>query len=152
MADELTLEQLHGITTDPDSEKKVAQSLQLPVGSYNSIPELTMNLGIHPETGRKSARYFGAFNGTGDVIGKAGRAGFRVSWEPVYNEEGRADNQTKLFLQAKKTYCKAVGLEEDAVVGIPDVLNFLSKYSVNVRLLQGDTDNFAVAISSAKEV
>ena len=64
---ELTLEQLQGIQTDPESEKKVSQSLQLPVGTYNSVPELTMSLGIAGDQaknpGRKYARFFGAFKG-----------------------------------------------------------------------------------------
>ena len=152
MADQFTLDQLHGIETDPESEKKVSQSLQLPAGTYNSQPELQMTLGRSDKTGRAYARYFGQFQGTGEVAAASGKAGFGLSWEPRFKDDtGKADNMTKLFNQASKTYRLAHGIAEHAPVPVADVLQYLQKYSVAVRFMQGDDDNIAVAISSAKE-
>lgn len=156
MADELTLDQLHGIVTDPDTEVKVAQAAQLPVGTYNSIPELALQVreaGSEAKNpGRKFARYFGGFTGTGDVAGKTGKAGFNLSWEPRYKDDtGKPDLMTKLFYQAKKTYCLASGIDPKESVAVADVLGFVQKYAVAVRFLQGDEDNMAVAISQARE-
>lgn len=152
---ELTLEQLHGIQTDPESEKKVAQSLQLPVGTYNSTPELTLRLGVSgseaKNPGRKYARYFGFFTGTGEMAAAKGTAGFGLSWEPRYKEDGKADLQTKLFAQATKTYRLAMGIGMHDPVEVKDVLEYVQKYSVAVRFIQGDDDNIGVTISSAKE-
>ena len=84
MAEELTLEQLYDLPdSDAEQEKKVAESLQLAEGTYNSTPPLYMSLSKNEETGRSSARYFGFFQGTGRVAGLKGKAGFRLSWEPV---------------------------------------------------------------------
>lgn len=151
MADELTLDQLHGIETDPESEKKVSQSLQLPVGTYNSVPELTMTLGKSAKTGRAYARFFGQFQGTGEVAAAQGRVGFGLSWEPRYKEDGKADLMTKLFAQATKTYRLAHQIQGHDPVAVTDVLTYLQKYSVGVRFIQGDEDNIAVTISGAKE-
>ena len=155
MAEELTLEQLANIVTDPELEKKVAQSIQLPVGTYNSVPALVRQITkAGPEAkypGRASARYFGKFNGTGDVTGKTGNAGFRLSWEPRYNDEGKADLSTRLYTQACKVYRQAMNLEDHTQISLTDVLEYLGKYSVAVRFGQGDDDNIAFAISKAKE-
>ena len=155
MADELTLDQLHGVVSDPESEKKVAQSLQLPVGTYNSVPELSLTLGIAGEQaknpGRKYARFYGQFKGTGEVAAAIGRAAFSLSWEPRYKDDGRADLQTKLFAHATKTYRIAMGIQGHDPVEVKAVLEYVQKYPVAVRFLQGDEDNMAVSISSAKE-
>ena len=152
MAEELTLEQLHDLPdSDAEQEKKVAESLQLAEGTYNSTPPLYMSLSKNEETGRSSARYFGFFQGTGRVAGLKGKAGFRLSWEPVYKETGRADNQTKLFHDAKATYRRAMQLPKDAPVKVAAVLDFVAKYAVGVHLRQGDTDNWADAITNARE-
>ena len=177
MADELTLEQLHGIQTDPEAETKVAQALGIPGGTYNSQPSLTLTLHTaneeaqHP--GRKSARYYGFFKGVGvkeDVeLGgavldpqPAGRAAFNLSWE--YRDKvdfqtkevqvGKPDNMSKLWHQACNVYRTANQLPRKAVVAIPDVLTFLEKYSVAVRFiyLDGRDEPLAVTISRAKEV
>ena len=151
--EELTLEQLHGITTDPESEKKVAQSLQVPVGTYNSVPELTMTLGKAKASGRAYARYFGAFTGTGEVAEQQNkRLGFAVSWEPRFKDDtGRADLMTKLFHDAKATYRRAHELDKNAQVTVGAVLEFIKKYAVAIRFIQGEQDNMAVAITTAKE-
>ena len=152
MAEELTLEQLHGLPdSDPEAEKKVAESLQLAEGTYNTTPPLYVSRTKNEETGRSSARFFGTMTGTGRVAGLKGKAGFRLSWEPVYKESGRVDNQTKLFHDAKATYRRAMSLPKDAVVKTVDVLDFLEKYAVGVHLRQGDTDNWADAITNARE-
>ena len=177
MADEveqMTLEQLHGITTDPEAETKVAQALGVPAGTYNSVPEVSMTLRVagedaqHP--GRKAAHYYGFFKGAGvkeegsdEAMNPQpqGRASFDVSWE--YRDkvdfitkkvvEGKPDNQSKLWHQACAAYRKANGLGKKDVVGIPDVLTFLGKYAVAVRFiyLEGRDEPLAVAISKAKE-
>ena len=174
MAVELTLEQLHGITTDPEAETKVAQALGVPAGTYNSQPELSMTLrvgaddALHP--GRQSARFYGFFRGVNvkeegseEPLNPqpAGRAGFDVSWD--YRDkadfqtkevmEGKPDNQSKLWHQACSTYRQTHGLARKEVVNIPDVLTFLQKYAVAVRFiyLEGRDDPLAVAISKAKE-
>ena len=155
MAEEYTLDQLQGIVTNPDTETKVAQAAQLPVGTYNSVPELLLVL---KETGaeaknpnRKYARYFGRFTGTGDVAGKDGSASFNLSWEERLKDDGKPDLWTKLFYQAKKVYCLANGMGSKESVAVADVLTFVQKYAVAVRFLQGDEDNMAVAVSAAKE-
>lgn len=177
MAEELTLDQLHGITTDPDAETKVAQALGVPAGTYNSTPELMMTLraagedALHP--GRKNAHYYGFFKGQGVREDAAdsnspvmepqpqGRASFDVSWE--YRDkvnfqtkevvEGKPDNQSKLWHQACAVYRQANQLPRKEVVEIPDVLNFLQKYAVAVRFtyLEGRDEPLAVAITKAKE-
>ena len=177
MADEveqMTLEQLHGVVTDPEAETKVAQALGVPAGTYNSVPEVSMTLRVaaadaqHP--GRRSAHYFGFFKGAGVKEEGSdepmnpqpqGRAGFDVSWE--YRDkvdfttkevvEGKPDNQSKLWHQAAATYRKANGLGKKDVVEIPNVLSFLQKYAVAVRFiyLEGRDEPLAVAISKAKE-
>jgi hypothetical protein len=153
----LTLEQLHGIETNPEAETKVEQSIQLPVGWYNSQPELAMTLGRSKARdgrpgGRAYARFFGGFtpaNGNGG--GKAGKTGFAVSWEPRYNDTGKADLMSRLWVAAKKTYCRAHQIDEKASVPVASVLEYLSKYAVSVRFIQGDQDNMAVQIGSVKE-
>ena len=176
MADELTLEALHGIQTDPEAETKVAQALGIPAGTYNSTPSLTLTLQVAPEDsqhpGRKSARFYGFFRGVGireEGEGEqplmepqpAGRAGFTLSWE--YEDgidfktkevkAGKPDNQSKLWHQACNVYRTANQLPRKSVVAIPDVLTFLEKYSVAVRFiyLDGRDEPLAVAISRAKE-
>ncbi len=177
MADEYTLEQLHGIQTDPEAETKVAQALGIPGGTYNSQPSLTLTLHTaneeaqHP--GRKSARYYGFFKGVGVTKSEggertlldpqpAGRAAFNLSWEyrDTVNfetkevEAGRPDNQSKLWHQACNVYRTANQLPRKSVVAIPDVLTFIEKYSVAVRFiyLDGRDEPLAVAISRAREV
>ena len=148
---ELTLEQLHGIETDPESEKKASQSLQLPAGTYNSVPELTLTVGRSEKTNRAYARFFGTFKGTGDVAAAQGKAGFGLSWEARYKDDtGKADILTRLFNGAAKTYRLAMGLPEHGKVSVKDVLEYVQKYSVAVRFMQGDDDNVALAISTAK--
>ena len=148
---ELTLEQLHGIETDPESEKKASQSVQLAKGTYNSVPPLSMKIGRAEKSGRGYAKYFGQFVGTGDVASSKGFAGFAVSWEPVYKDDGKADLLTRLFNQAAKTYRLVMGLPEHERVSVKDVLEYVEKYSVAVRFMQGDDDNVPLAISQAKE-
>ena len=172
--EQMTLEQLHGITTDPEAETKVAQALGIPEGTYNSVPEVSMTLRVgaddsqHP--GRKAAHYYGFFKGAGvkeegsDTAmdpQPQGRASFDVSWE--YRDrvdfqtkdvmEGKPDNQSKLWHQACATYRKANGLGKKEVIAIPDVLTFLQKYAVAVRFiyLEGRDEPLAVAISKVKE-
>ena len=154
--EELTLEQLHGLITNPEDEKKVSDSLQLDEGTYNSVPELSMTLRTSGERaksgpGRKFARFFGSFVGTGDVVGKKGKAGFAVSWEAHYDKEGKADLMSRLWLQAKQTYNRAMGLDPKAPAAVLDVLTFLQKYSVGVRFGKGDDSNITWAITTVKE-
>ena len=172
--EQLTLEQLHGITTDPEAETKVAQALGIPAGTYNSVPEVSMTLRVadadaqHP--GRQAAHYYGFFKGV-EVKEEGsdtpmdpqpqGRASFDVSWE--YRDkvdyktkvvvEGKPDNQSRLWHHAAALYRRANGLQKKAVVDIPDVLTFLEKYAVAVRFiyLEGRDEPLAVAISQAKE-
>ena len=177
MADEVeqwTLEQLHGLTTDPEAETKVAQALGIPAGTYNSVPEISLTRRTagedtqHP--GRKSAHYYGFFKGAGVkeegtdepmIPQPSGRASFDVSWE--YRDRvdfqtkevvaGKPDNQSKLWHQAAAVYRRANGLQKKEVVEIRDVLSFLEKYAVAVRFiyLEGRDEPLAVAISQAKE-
>ncbi len=44
-----------------------------------------------------------------------------------------------------------MGLENHTPVEVKAVLEFIQKYSVAVRFIQGDDDNLAVSISTAKE-
>ena len=64
--EQMTLEQLHGITTDPEAETRVAQALGIPAGTYNSVPEVSMTLRVSPadaqHPGRKAAHFYGFFN------------------------------------------------------------------------------------------
>lgn len=177
MADEFTLEQLQGIKTDPDRETKVAQSLGLPAGTYNSVPETTMDLQeAGPDTahpGRRSAHFYGFFQGVNvleDGEGRdrprldpqpQGRAGYDVSWD--YRDRvdfetkdvlvGKPDNRSKLWHLACQTYRQVHGLPRKEIVEVPDVLNFLSKYAVAVtfRYLEGRDTPLAVSISRAKD-
>ena len=171
MAEELTLEALQGIVTNPDTETKVAQAAQLPVGTYNSVPELLLDIKTtgadakYPN--RKYARYFGQFNAVDDIFkteedgsrgellmakGKGGKRSVSVSWEDRLKDDGKPDLWTKLFYQAKKVYCLANGISPKESVPVADVVQYVQKYAVAVRFLQGDEDNMAVAISAAKEV
>ena len=174
MADELTLDQLHGIQTDPEAETRVAQALGIPAGTYNSAPALSLTLRTagedaqHP--GRKSARYYGFFRGKGIKEEGSetpmdpqpqGRAAFEVSWEyrdkvdftTKVVQEGKPDNQSKLWHQACNTYRQANGLPRKSVVAVSDVLALLEKYAIAVRFiyLEGRDEPLAVAISAAKE-
>lgn len=175
-----TVEDLKGIKTDAEVEKKVAQSLLLPVGTYNSQPELTLTIreggpeSQHP--GRKSASFYGFFKGAGQVREEApegerpqdqplmdpqpaGRAGFDLSWE--YRDKvdfetkevqiGEPDNQSKLWHLACNLYRLVNQLPKGTQLEVPDVLEYLRKYSVAVRFMKGDTRNIALAISRAKE-
>ncbi len=175
MAEELTLEQLHGIQTNPEAETRVAQALGIPAGTYNSAPEMSMTLRVgdadsqHP--GRRSAHYYGFFRGAGVKEEGSdtpmdpqpqGRAAFDVSWE--YRDkvdfntkevvEGKPDNQSKLWHQACATFRKANGLGKKDVVEIPSVLAYLEKYAIAARFiyLEGRDDPLCVAISRAKEM
>lgn len=175
MAEEYTLDQLHGIQTDPEQETKVAQALGIPAGTYNSVPSLSLTLRTageesqHP--GRKSARFYGFFRGAGVKEEgadspmdpqPAGRSGFEVSWEyrdkvdfqTKETQVGKPDNQSKLWHQACQTYRVANQLPRKSVVAVTDVLPFLEKYAVAVRFiyLEGRDEPLAVAISKAKEV
>lgn len=174
MADELTLEQLHGLQTDPEAETKVAQALGVPTGTYNSQPSLSMTLHTANEEaqnpGRRSARYYGFFRGVGVMDDEkvlldpqpAGRAAFNLSWEyrdkvnfeTKEVEVGKPDNMSKLWHQACGVYRTANQLPRKAVVAVPDVLAFIEKYAVAVRFiyLDGRDEPLAVAISRAKEV
>lgn len=161
MAEEYTLDQLHGIQTDPEQETKVAQALGIPEGTYNSVPELSLTLrtageaAAHP--GRKSARYYGFFQSPEGQ----GRAAFEVSWEyrdkvdfqTKETQPGKPDNQSKLWHQACNAYRTANQLPRKAVVQVADVVAFLQKYAVSVRFiyLEGRDEPLAVAISRAKE-
>ena len=177
MADEVeqfTMEQLQGITTDPEAETRVAQALGIPAGTYNSVPEVSMTRRVagadsqHP--GRKAAHFYGFFKGAGVKEEGSdtpmdpqpqGRASFDVSWE--YRDrvdfqtkevvEGKPDNQSKLWHHAAAVYRRANGLPKKEVVEIRDVLSFLGKYAVAVRFiyLEGRDEPLAVAISQAKE-
>lgn len=175
MADELTLEQLQGIQTDADVERKVQQALELPAGTYNSQPELALTIrsgseeSQHP--GRKSARFYGFFIGQGvreEGEGQdrplmdpqpQGRAAFSVSWEyrdkinfqTKEVEEGKPDMASKLWHQACQLYRLVHQLDRKAQLDVPDVLTYLQKYSVAVRFMKGDDSNIALAITRAKE-
>ena len=155
----LTLEQLAGVS-NPETEKKVALSRQLPVGTYNSVPELILTLGRSKAEGREYARFFGQFVGYADDRTAypeklTGRVGFAVSWQ--YREKAdkngviKADNMSKVWNDAQTTYRRALGMPRDEVVTDRDVVVFLTKYSVGVRFINGDQDNIGVAISIAKE-
>ena len=170
MADQLSLETLAGIVTDPESEKQVAQSLQLPPGMYNSTPPLSLNLyEAKPESknpGRKMARYFWSFSNPASVVVKnengqithtyapgeaKGGAGFWVSWETKVNPETlRADGMSKMWVQLKQTYCRAMGIDQNASVPVAEVLEFPTKYALAVRFGTGDEDNVAYAITTAR--
>lgn len=172
MAEEFTLDQLHGIQTDPDAETRVAQALGVPTGTYNSVPEMSLTLRTagddaqHP--GRRSARYYGFFRGINVLDGDVpmdpqpqGRAAFEVSWE--YQDKvnfetkevqaGKPDNQSKLWHHACQVYRLAHQLPRKAVVEVSDVLAYCQKYAIAVRFiyLEGRDDPLAVAISRAKE-
>ena len=157
MSDELTLEQLAGIEMGEEAEKKSAQSVQLPVGNYNSVPELTLRVFKSSEQakypGRAMAKFFGKFEGTGEVTGKSGFAGFMVSWEPRYKDDGKADLSTRLYSNLLATYRQAMGMARGARIEneVQTVLSYASKYSVGVRFGQGDEDNIAFSISTAKQ-
>jgi len=157
VSDELTLEQLAGIEMGEESEKKAAQSVQLPVGSYNSVPELTLTVfkasAQAKHAGRAMAKFFGKFVGTGDVADKSGFAGFMVSWEPRYKDDGKADLSTRLYSNLLATYRMAMGLARGARIEneVVTVLSYAQKYSVGVRFGQGDEDNIAFSISTAKQ-
>ena len=173
--DELTLEQLHGLETDPEIEKKVQQAMELPAGTYNSQPELSLTIRESgPDTqhpGRKVARFYGFFKGAGvqeEGEGRdrplmdpqpAGRAAFSVSWE--YRDKvdyqtkevqpGKPDMSSKLWHQACQLYRLVNQLPRGETLQVPDVLAYLQKYSVAVRFMKGDDSNIALAISRAKE-
>ena len=177
MPEEYTLEHLHGLETDPEIEKKVAQSLELPAGTYNSQPELSLTIREGgPDTqhpGRKSARYYGFFKGVGvreeGEPGERdlpfmdpqpqGRTAFSVSWE--YRDHidwetkvvtvGKPDNQSKLWHQACQVYRLVNQLDRKATVQVADVVAYLQKYPVAVRFMKGDDSNIALAITRAKE-
>lgn len=150
--DEVTLESLQGVETDPEREKKVAQSTQLKAGWYNSTPELSLTLGRAKASGRPYARFFGQFNGVGELSGEAGKASFAVSWQENFNQEtGKADMMSRLWLAAKRTYTRAMGIDESSIVTVAAVLEFVQKYQVAVRFIQGDEDNLAVQISQARQ-
>ena len=177
MPEEYTLEHLHGLETDPEIEKKVAQSLELPAGTYNSQPELSLTIREGgPDTqhpGRKSARYYGFFKGVGvreeGAPGErdlplmdpqpAGRAAFSVSWEyrdrvdyqTKEVQEGKPDMQSKLWHQACQVYRLVNQLDRKATVQVADVVAYLQKYPVAVRFMKGDDSNIALAITRAKE-
>ena len=174
MAEELTLDQLQGVVTDPEAETRVAQALGIPAGTYNSVPEVMLTVRVSPDDsqhpGRKSAHYFGFFKGVGvkeEGIETPmepqpqGKAGFDVSWE--YQDRvdfttkevlaGKPDNQSKLWHQACKVYRQLNGLDKREVVAIPDVLTFIQKFAISVRFiyLEGRDEPLAVAISRVKE-
>jgi hypothetical protein len=150
MADELTLDQLHGIPTDPEAEKKVAQAQQLPVGTYNSVPELQPRV-YTADDGRRNVKYFGQFLGTGELVGVKGFTSFWVSPDDRFKDDGKPDLKTRLMNQAVKVYRLAHGIAPTQVVDKGDVLTYLQKYSVAVRFIQGDDTEIGVAISAAKE-
>ena len=174
MAEEWTLEELHGLQTNPEDETRVAQALGVPAGTYNSVPALILTRRTageeaqHP--GRKSARYYGFFKGVGvkeagaeDLMDPQpqGRAGFELSWEYQDKinfttkevEVGKPDNQSKLWHQACNTYRQANGLPRKSVVAYTDVLTYLEKYSVAIRFiyLEGRDEPLAVGITTARE-
>lgn len=150
MAEELTLEQLHGIPTDPETEKKVAQAAQLDVGTYNSVPELDAKVYV-AEDGRRNVRYNGRFAGTGPVTGKGGFAAFWLSPDDRFKADGDPDLKTKLMAQACGVYRLVNGLDRHAEVDKADVLRYVQKYPVAVRFIQGDDNEIGVAISRARE-
>lgn len=150
--DGLTLEQLNAIETNIEVEKKVGQSTQLPAGWYNSVPELTMTLGKAKTTGRAYARFFGAFKPTAqNTSGREGKTGFGLSWEIKYNDTGKADLMSRLWVSAAKTYRVVHQLPEDEVVTVAAVLQFLQKYAVAVRFGTGNDDNITFQIAPIKE-
>ena len=173
MSTELTPEQLQGIVTDPEQETRVAQALGIPTGTYNSVPELSATLraageeATHP--GRQSARFYGFFRGHNvqdedkNVLDPqpGGRAAFEISWQyrdkvdfaTKEVQEGKPDNQSKLWHQAAATYRLANGLQRKEVVAVSDVIEYLTKYAVAVRFiyLDGRDEPLAVAISRARE-
>ena len=150
MAEELTLDQLAAIPTDPETEKKVAQAQQLPVGTYNSVPELMPRI-YTADDGRRNIKYFGQFTGTGELAGVKGFTSFWVSPDDRFKDDGKPDLKTKLMNQAVKVFRLAHGIAASEVVDKTDVLKFLQKYSVAVRFIQGDENEIGVTISSAKE-
>ena len=175
MADELTLDQLHGVVSDPESEKKVAQSLQLPLGNYNSAPELIASrYRGKPESrnpGREMVKFYGSFSNphpievldpaTKEVLytvpaGEAkGRASFWVSWEARFNpldhpkHPGEADNMSQRWTELKKVYLLAMGLKEEPLVS--PILEYAVKYSIGVRFGPGNEENQAYRIFSARD-
>ena len=177
MADQLSLEALAGIVTDPESEKKVAQALQLPVdylkksATYNSTPP--MSLAVYEagpgakNPGRKMAKYFGSFSNVAAITSKdeetdathiygpgeaKGGAGFWVSWELRMSTKDptKPDGMSKLWLQLKQAYCRAMGIDKNAPVPVAEVLEFPTKYALAVRFGTGDEDNVAYAITTAR--
>ena len=154
MADEvkqLTLEELHDIPTDPETEKKVAQAGQLEPGTYNSVPELDARVYV-ADDGRRNVRYNGRFQGTGPVAGKGGYAQFWLSPDDRFKDTGKPDLKTKLMSQAADVYRLVNGLDRKAQVDKAEVLRYVQKYSVAVRFMQGDENEIGVAISRAKEI
>ena len=157
MADELTLDQLAAIPSDPEAEARTKQASrppQLAKGTYNSVPELMVSPVYTDDTGRRSIKYFGQFTGVDDVAGMTGYGSFWISPDERHKEDGKPDLKTKLMTQAIATYQVVHGISPTESVDKVEVLKYLAKYSIGVRFLaprDAESDSLAVAITVARE-
>ena len=157
MADELTLDQLAAIPSDPEAEARIERASrppQLVKGTYNSIPELSVSNVYTDESGRRSVKYYGRFQGVDDVAGITGYGSFWMSPDDRTKEDGKPDLKTKLMGQAMKTFRLVHGIAPTESVDKTEVLKYLAKYSVAVRFLaarDADSDPLAVANTAARE-
>jgi len=161
MSDELNMDEMWEQGIDQDELRKGQADLLLPVGTYHTIPALTLQ--FNDEVGKfdgrpvgSVARYFGqverratdkdvqaaAKDGReikeGDVIAR-GAIGFNVSPIRINSKDrdgrdtGRPDRTYRLWMNSVAAYKIAYGAEPNVK---SDVLNFIRDYEVRIRVGQ----------------
>jgi hypothetical protein len=171
---EQLIEDLLDTPEDAAATAQTEKDMLPPVGSYVTVPALTMTYKIADQganAGRFTARFFGEARQSKKVVDKetgnekelsvSARFGFglshvRVNW-PDSNEP---DTNTKLYIQARRAYVEAYGNEPETP---RNVYEFVRDYPVVLRVIhkgipteknpdpKGEPRADVIAISAVRE-
>jgi len=135
---------------DHEGVNATRKDSQLPGGSYNTVPSLSLSRKKYDD-GRRVANFFGQIIGVESKNeGVEGRIRFAISPDrrDKLEEEGKPDLKSRLYAQAVTTYERVMGVP---AATIEDVLQFVANNPVRLRLMQGDEDNVVLNIGAIRE-
>ena len=155
---QLTPEEIHAAEQEEfslEKEQELREALELPAGTYHTVPGLTRTLTTLG--GRLRARFYGpvigikpAKLGEGEVdrvTGRKGMCGFNMSSQIVYKEDtGNPDNASKLWSNAVDIYRKSYGIPATVQPKRGEVWAHIEKYPIALRVAHiSDSGNSFVA-------
>ena len=143
---QLTPEEIHAAGQEEfglEQEQELREALELPAGSYNTVPKMTLSLTTLE--GRLRARFYGPVIGIkpaklaeGEqdrVTGRKGMVGFTMSSQVVYKAEtGNPDNSSKLWSNAVELFRKSYAIPATQAVKRADVWSHIENYPIGIRV------------------